>query len=320
MKIRHVIALSRPRTCFLSVFAFLMGIKISADCWYLGATFALLASYLVSCLANFHNSTTDRTEDSLFLAGRGNALDELGDSLIKKILIALVTTLAVLLCASSLINLALAPVGILLLLAYSQKPWRLKSRPILGAFVFSLVVVLPFLGASMMTPYWSVIKTQSLDFAYLLLLWFLLVAKFFIKNLPDYEADKKSGLATTATIFPSYKMAAIVAVSLEVLAYLAIIVYSIVTTRFGVEVVITVVTALICLIHPIRFIQSYDIIKLNNAMKWDMFCSTLFLSVWSIPLDAKEIFLPWGICVFAWLLSMLIPLDSREGQYIQEGK
>lgn len=318
-KIGYFIALSRPRTCFISVFSFLLGVKVTEGSWSIGMSLALLSSYLVPSLANFHNAMTDGKEDSFFLSGREKALKDIGESSTKKILLIISVLLFLLLSLSSLVNLLLAPIGIVLLFAYSREPWRFKAVPSLGAVIFSLVGVFPFLGGNLMGSWWSDIKWSSFNVVITLLILMLMIAKFFIKNLPDYEPDKSASLRTSATIFSEYKKAALVAVILEIFAYLAVLTYDFLTFKYLTELVIKSIVTSVCIFHSLRFLQSYNIRKLNNAMKWDMFCSTLFLAAWSFPISKENSLLAWGISVAVWISTMFISLDSREGRYVCKG-
>lgn len=308
--------LMRPRTCFLSVFTFLVGVNEFEGSWTWRHTLALIASFLVSALANLHNASTDYVEDKLFLPGRKIAIESLGDRTLKSAQFVLASILLFSLTMSSVINLGLGIVGILFLFAYSSPRFRLKEHPVLGSLDFAMVGVLPYIGGVTMGQAWGDMTFDRFNPHSLLVIFMLLLTKFCIKNLPDYEADKQARIRTSATIFRSYKHASVFAVAVVYAAY-GFYLVALMSGKIQVkELTLVLGIIILCLMHVLKFLLTEDLLKLNSYMKWDMFCSALFFSSWSYPGVSRNSLLPWLISLGFLIFFMFMSFDSRIGSYL----
>ncbi|MDT0444573.1 UbiA family prenyltransferase [Streptomyces johnsoniae] len=212
---RLLIALSRPRTCTPSLTIFALGYGIVADevrwQFWLGA-FLMLTTGM---LANLYNVHTDLDEDSVNMPGRLGLVGEIGWHRYR-------TTLAIWSAAVVLSSAPLGPgpLGIFLLVLagshqYSYRPLRLKAKPVAGLLGFALAGYGPlvFGYAVACTATGQADPPPNPDALLWLLalitLWFL--AKGLVKNVPDYDGDKRTGLRTSATVFPTRRAAAVAA-------------------------------------------------------------------------------------------------------------
>lgn len=315
-KVGLALDLIRPRTCFLSVFTYLVGVNEGGEDWTWRHTVALISSFLVSALANLHNTTTDRAEDSLFLPGRQRAVQSLGYKPVKLLILIFSVTIFSLLALSSIVNLFLSIVGLLLLFAYSSSFSRLKESPLFGALDFAMVGVLPYIGGVTLAATWNQMPIERVNLPSLVAIFLLLLTKFCIKNLPDYEADRRAQITTSATLFGSYKSASIFAVSFVYVAYtcfLILVHFAQISIRSHVLILTVVV---ICLINVLAFIATDDLIRLNKNMKWDMLCSALFFAAWSYSGVDGSLFIPWLLALCSLIAFMFLSFDSRIGSYI----
>ncbi len=300
----------------MSVFSLLLAFSTTGISWTWRLLSALIASYLVPAVANLHNATTDVTEDSYHLSNRVLAVRRLGSTRVTVVLVSSTGVLALLLAATSLATLAVAPVGIGLMYMYSMPPFRLKSQPLAGACTFALVAALPYIGGSLVSNRWATIGGSQLRLWPTALLALVMCGKFFIKNLPDFDADKRAGLKATATIFTSYRNAAVTAVLFEAGAYVAASVYVFASTASTLKIIMHWVVLLLCVGHATSFVRTFDALALNARMKWDMLATTLFVASWAFPAEAGYHMNLWLLSMLGLATAMIVPLDSRAGWYI----
>lgn len=263
----------------VSVLAYTFGIEVAGGSWTPIAWLGIVAALLIPATANLHNALTDLAEDAENLPGRLALVHVLGSRNIVRI-VGAGLAIAVLICAvTSVLHLAIGIVGAILLLAYSAGPIRAKARPILGLVVFSMVVSVPFLlgatvGSSWTEPRDPLTPTLGSWFAFLSL-WF--VVKGLVKNVPDYHGDRRAGLRTSATIMPSLRAAAAVAVAGTVGVYLLVIPV-VIATHSPVQMFIAAAWIPIAAANVIRMLIESEPIGLNRILKVDLVISAGFLA------------------------------------------
>jgi 4-hydroxybenzoate polyprenyltransferase/uncharacterized protein YndB with AHSA1/START domain len=239
---RLVIMLGRPRTCVPGLVAYALGYSYTEGGRPWRMLLGALLAVSIGFSANLHNTATDLHEDSHNLPGRVFLLAQLG----YRQLIAICRVIGALMLAGACalgwhfaVFMGLAVVG---LHQYSAPPIRSKGRPFLGLWVFAQAVVFPFLfgwttepGRMLSTLVFAVATpfgghrepaaATHQSFRYLgmwafLTLWFM--AKGTFKNVPDFDGDRAAGVRTSATVWSTRRVAALVATAATLLAYLSL--------------------------------------------------------------------------------------------------
>lgn len=137
--------LSRPRTAFLGVFAYLLGLGLSGVDWTYRQILCLMFSFLVSIIANLHNAIMDLHEDSHNLPGRVKLVNEIGRKQLYHWILVLTFIIISLCSVAGLIPVVVGFISLFLLFSYSGYPFRAKAYPIFGLIIFSMVGVIPYL-------------------------------------------------------------------------------------------------------------------------------------------------------------------------------
>lgn len=275
--------LSRPRTCLVSSLAYAFGIEVVGGSWTEITWVGVIGALLIPAVANLHNALTDIAEDAENLPGRLALVHTLGARRIIRI-VSIELAVIVLICAlTSVLHLVIGIIGAILLLGYSAGPYRAKARPILGLVIFSMVVSVPFLlgatvGSSWLEPRDPRTLTVTVWFVFLTL-WFMV--KGLVKNVPDYHGDLRAGLRTSATIMPSQRSAAVVAVVGTVCGYL-LLVPAVVVTRGPAQMFIAAAWILIAAANVIRMPSASEPGVLNRILKVDMLISVGFLATLAV--------------------------------------
>lgn len=274
-----LVELARLRTCLVSVLAYAIGLALNDVGWSVRAAVGVVISLLVPAVANVHNAVTDLAEDERNLPGRLRLVATAGP----RLMMAFVnwTSLAMLL-VTALISLpitVLAVLGSVLLRQYSARPLRAKARPFAGLALFSMVVTVPFLAGTMLTPQWSSLPHYHGHFVWVmaayLTVWFCV--KGMVKNVPDYHGDKAAGLRTSATIMPSLKSAGVAAAAATVTVYAA---FPIIVLLGGLpgRLLPAGVWLLPAAANLSTFLRAQTAAALNRALAVDMLVSAGFLA------------------------------------------
>jgi 4-hydroxybenzoate polyprenyltransferase len=236
-----LLMLGRPRTCVVGMLTFVLGMEYAGGGFTLPMVVGAILSTLGGFLANLGNTYTDLQEDCRNLPGRVLQLARFG---YRRMFWTLAILNTAMLVTAALINLycvAFMAVALVLVHEYSFGPLRAKDRPLVGLLVFAQVVSYPFLSAATIEPRADLLHallpslgllpaSLSPELAHqahrllgmwaFITLWF--TAKGMFKNVPDYHGDRAAGLRTSATIFSSWRNAAVAATVATVLAYLSL--------------------------------------------------------------------------------------------------
>lgn len=236
-----LLMLGRPRTCVVGMLTFVLGMEYAGGHFTLPMVVGAILSTLGGFLANIGNTYTDLEEDCRNLPGRVLLLARYG---YRRMFWMLMAVNAGMLVAAALINLyclAFMAVALVLVHEYSFRPLRAKDRPFIGLLVFAQVVSYPFLSAATIEPRADLIHAllpslglgtaslspelahqahRLLGMMAFITVWF--TAKGMFKNVPDYHGDRAAGLRTSATLFSSWRKAALAATVATVLAYLSL--------------------------------------------------------------------------------------------------
>jgi 4-hydroxybenzoate polyprenyltransferase len=219
--IRVTIMLGRPRTCIPGVIAYALGFTMVHH-WLSGYfLFGIFMVLVAGLLANLYNVCTDLDEDSQNLPERLWLVLRIGYRRLCWITCALSLIVAAGALVYGLPYFVFALVVLLGVHQYSYPPLRLKARPLLGLLGFSLAVFGPFLlgyFGALRAVRWP--SRSALEILAFLIIWF--VAKGMMKNIPDYGGDRSAGLRTSATVFPTYRAAAVAATAGTLIAYLSL--------------------------------------------------------------------------------------------------
>jgi 4-hydroxybenzoate polyprenyltransferase len=303
-RVRILLCLGRPRTCVPGTIAYALGFSYTGTeprwTFVLGA----LLSFLVSFSANLHNALSDVREDALNLPGRAHLIASFGATALRIFLIVLSLFMflgASLISSWFLLAMAAAIIG---LHQYSFPPMRAKANPVLGLLIFAQAVGFPFIfglgtapDAALATFYasfidpvlhgrlpviWSALDQNPYAGMFVfLVIWF--IAKGFVKNVPDYEGDRGAALVTSATIFATYRFAAVTAKWVTLCAYVSLI--ALVLLRLeGPLILVALVWLPLVWTNMNRLVDAATPASANAVLKTDMtisscFCATLLIVV-----------------------------------------
>jgi 4-hydroxybenzoate polyprenyltransferase len=310
--------LARPRTCLPSVIVFVLAVELVGTQWTFRVWLGIVVSFLVPFVANLHNAYTDLDEDQRNIPGRIDLVNQVGhDALIKTVKF-LLTTILILCAIASVVALAIAVIGGILLLSYSAHPIRAKARPFLGLFIFSFDVAVPYLAGTLTSNGWLAVADYDRNGAIWLTAYFVIwfVAKGFVKNVPDYYGDKAAGLRTSATLMPSLKAAALVAAVATIAVYclypVAVIVVDAPSSMLYACVWIPIAAA-----NAVALAKGQSPRDMNLTLKRDMvittgFTATVLLTV-AQTMQARFVAVA---CVLAIFILDWLSRDSRDDQLL----
>lgn len=340
-----LIMLGRPRTCIPGYITFMLGACYNEVGFSSKFVLAALLSFLIGFSSNLHNAYTDIEEDVNNLPGRIYVLAKYGYNSLFRTLIfldALMLLLSFFLGTYFIIFMVLAIVG---LQQYSFPPYRTKTKPFIGLWVFSQAVVFPFIFGWVIRPEplnkvaippvffgaesWALINwipavlTSSgdpivvagqkyLGMYVFLTLWFM--AKGLYKNVPDYHGDKLAGIRSSATIFDSQMKAAFFASAATLFVYLLIPVFV-----WQGSLQPNALYALLWLIPVViscgNLIRSKSQREGNKCLKMDMLISIGFIVtvlLLQFPTALSLSYAAGGIIIL--VVSDLLNMDSRRSK------
>lgn len=305
--------LARPRTCLPSVLAFVLAVELVGTQWTFRAWFGVIVSFLVPFVANLHNAYTDLEEDRRNLPGRVGLVKQVGpDTLSRtvKLLLAVVLTL----CAiASSVALLIALAGGVLLLSYSANPIRAKARPLLGLYIFSLDVAVPYLAGCLASNRWLFVADFGRNGAIWLTVYFFawFVAKGFVKNVPDYHGDKTAGLRTSATIMSSIDAAARVAAAATISVY-CLFPIAVVAVGGPRQMLYAALWIPIAAANALTLVKGKTPRRMNHVLKRDMVISTGFLA--TLVLTAAHTTQARSVAVACALTIVILDWLSRDSR------
>lgn len=310
--------LARPRTCLPSVLVFVLAVELVGTQWTFRAWFGIIVSFLVPFVANLHNAYTDLEEDQRNLPGRVGLVNQVGPDTLSRTVKLLLATILILCAIASSVALLIAVVGGVLLLSYSSNPIRAKARPLLGLYIFSLVVAIPYLAGSLTSNDWLSVadygKNGAIWFTAYFFIWF--VAKGFVKNVPDYHGDKDAGLRTSATIMPSPEVAARVAAVATISVYCL---FPIAVVAFGGprHMLYAGLWIPIAAANALTLTKGKTPREMNHVLKRDMVITTGFLAtlVLTVAQTAQARFVAVA-CVLAIVILDWLSRDSRDDRLL----
>jgi 4-hydroxybenzoate polyprenyltransferase len=316
-RVRALLVLSRPRTWPASLLAFALGAHAAGAntvSWRVAVGMAVTA--LIVFAANVQNVFADLEEDARNLPGRSYLLAQLGyDSLLR---VALGTTAAVVCLAAAVSGrfVAAAIISAVGLAQYSFPPVRAKARPALGVFVFSQA-----LGFPLLLGWYAASSSPPARDRELLALWIFLtalwVAKGMFKNVPDFYGDAEAGLTTSATLFGTWRRAALAVGGATVIAY-AFLVASLVAGYLPSRAAFALAVVPIALWNVRRLVVAEDRAEANELLKLDMTVSCVFLAGLLLLVAPSAVsVLAVGLSVGLFVLGDLLQLDSRRRQDVR---
>ncbi len=196
-----VFRLSRPRTWVFPSISFVLGYTIAGGGSLYQVGIGLIIASLVTAATNIVNAYADRKEDSVNQPSRAFWIDRIGTRGALAASIPFYGSAIGLSVYLGPLFMAVLGLGIFNSLFYSLPPLRFKAKPFPSLISFSGAVGLAFLGgASVRGP------IDILNPVFWLVTYFMLTYGT-VKNLPDYQGDKKAGTRTSATIFRNIKAA-----------------------------------------------------------------------------------------------------------------
>ncbi len=274
--LRITLMLGRPRTCVPGILAYALGWTAAGGPLSAGFLLGLGITLAYGLMANLYNAYTDLEEDSRNLPGRVWLVLRLGHRRLLWTGHAVTVVLAaVSLFYSASYFLVMCPV-LLGAHQYSFRPLRLKARPVLGLFAFSLAVFGPYLLGYFGAPR-GVRAPEGAGWALLafIVVWF--VAKGMVKNLPDYDGDLAAGLRTSATVFPDRLSAAQAATAVTLVGYFSLPAF-VVLGALPVRTLLALVWAAMAYSQCRAMAKATDGATANQVLKVDMLLSTAFLA------------------------------------------
>lgn len=310
--------LSRPRTCLVSVLAFVFGMEVTGGEWGPRSATGIAVTLLVPVVANLHNAYTDVAEDEANLPGRAALVRAAGLGRLKT---AVWTGLALIVLAGTYMGvsqLILAVTGSPLLIAYSAPPIRAKGRPVLGLVIFSLVIAFPFAAGAIVTNTWWEWRTPwtVTTMGWLACFVVFFIAKGLVKNVPDFHGDAEAGLRTSATVMGTPRRAARIAVLGTWIAY-ALLPITVHLTESSVTMNLILPWAVVAAWHVTRLLKSDSPAFLNGVLKWDMVVTVVTLSILALtPRMSVIAVVTVAGCALVLIAADLIGRDSRAPEHL----
>jgi 4-hydroxybenzoate polyprenyltransferase len=198
-----IFRLSRPRTWVFPSISLILGYSLTGAGWARGLLLAVAVACLVTASTNLVNAYADRREDLVNQPSRALWLERVGPRRVLGIAVVLYSAGVIVSAGLGLIFVIILTLGIAISVFYSFPPVRLKADPIRSMVSFSGAVGLPFLAGM------SLNAALNLSNPFFWLCTYFMFTYGTVKNLPDYNGDKKAGVKTSATIFQDIRSAII---------------------------------------------------------------------------------------------------------------
>jgi 4-hydroxybenzoate polyprenyltransferase len=310
--------LARPRTCLPSVLVFVLAVELVGTQWTFRPWLGVIVSFLVPFVANLHNAYTDLEEDQRNLPGRVALVNQVGPGALSRIVKLLLAAMLILCAVASSVTLLIAVIGGVLLLSYSANPIRAKARPLLGLYIFSLDVAVPYLAGSLASNDWLSVADYERNGAIWLTAYFFIwfMAKGLVKNVPDYHGDKAVGLRTSATTMPSIDIAARVAAIATISIY-CLFPVAVVAVGGPRQMLYAIPWILIAAANALTLVRGKTPREMNRVLKRDMVITTGFLATLVLTVaqtaQARSIAVA---CVLAIVILDWLSRDSRDDRLL----
>ena len=198
--IKHVVHISRPRFWMYTVGPYILGTFatapgyatfISARFWIYLLFFVVAANVLIYGVNDLADTDTDLHNDK-----KGSYEIRLQKQQRAATVVACGLAFAALVVAvvgQSILTAVLMGVFLVLSIGYSVPPLRFKARPIFDSVSNVLYAMPGFIAASIWAP------SSAIPVTAIAASWLWCMAMHTFSAIPDVTADKKAGLATTAT-------------------------------------------------------------------------------------------------------------------------
>lgn len=301
--LKTTLKLARPRTWIFVVLSYIIGwsgISLSFD-FFAG----MIAFIMLVVNVNLLNAYTDVEEDSKNLPFRVNLVEQIGQrNLLRLCALLYLIAIAIAILLSILFFLVFI-VAMLDTIFYSVKPLRLKANPVLSLLAFSGAVFFPSLGGLVLNGYLQ----QKLILIFLLSYFFLVYGT--IKNIPDFEGDKKAGLKTTATIFDTRKKAIQFAMVLLLSPYFLLSILLITNALNSIFSVLLLFLPWVCLLCY-KLIGAEEFDKLEKLHTYGFFYQTGILLTSLLLIDPSVLTIVLSVATLIILITIqFLRLDSR---------
>jgi 4-hydroxybenzoate polyprenyltransferase len=303
--IAEILKLSRPRTWTFIVISFLIGWALTGTQFNFSSILGMVIFVAWISNVNLLNAYTDIKEDEINLPKRVKMLRSIEDKKLKFVIIALYilpTVLASFLPLWFLIVFLLAEFDGAF---YSLEPLRFKANPFLSLLSFSGAIFFPMVGAWLLV---NEITSLPVLILFLTLVFFVYGT---VKNIPDYEGDKKANLKTTATIFDTRRKAIIFSSTLLLMPYLVLltlIASGMLAVEFSLLFLELPIISLICL----QTLRSKAVEKLEKLHTAGFIYQVSFLSL-AFLIISHDVFSILLLAVIALILAFVLKtkIDSR---------
>jgi len=313
-RLPRFLAFSRPRTCIPGMLAFYFATIVIGGIPLSAVIVGTVVSYHIAAIANLYNMYTDIDEDNENIPTRVLDLGLYGRDRLLRDTHLLTASVFVL---SLLVNWYFAALTLLALIGcqqYSFRPFRMKARPRIGILYFANAVAYPYVSAALASPQkLHVFGSQGYTaLAIYLFCWFC--AKGLIKNVPDYDGDRRANLTTSATLSASRRGAAIIAAVATVLAYAAVTV-PVALGLVGSKYLLAVLWLPVASFQAWRLVYQSDQKSCNDMLRDDMVVSVGYLSTLILIEHISFFSLAVVSAGFAvMLLSDRLGLDTRRSE------
>ncbi len=300
-----IFRLSRPRTWVFPSISLTLGYVSTGGGPFLRLLIGLLAASLVTASTNLVNAFADRREDIVNQPSRALWLEKIGafQALVFGVLLsAIAETVGFVIGPQFMIVLGL---GILESLFYSLPPLRFKANPVGGLIAFSGAVGLAFLGGMSLN--------GSIDIfnPFFLLCTYFMFAYGAVKNLPDYQGDRRASIKTSATIFPTIRGAIAFSSALLFTPYILLLAL-IVTGTISSIYLLDLGFALILSVIIRQMWQGMNPEGLEKAHTVGFFYAISFLIFTLVLMSPTVLTLVLVVVAYAWtLLVSKVNVDSR---------
>ena len=212
-----VFRLSRPRTWVFPCISLILGYSLTGGSSLGELLLAIAIACLVTAPTNLVNAYADRREDLINQPSRALWLERVGPRRTLGIACVLYGAAALVSVELGILFEMVLGLGILNSVFYSLPPLRFKANPFRSLVSFSGAVGLPFLGGMSLN--------GSLDLAnpFFWICTFFMFTYGTVKNLPDYQGDKRAGIKTSATVFQNIRDAIVFSSALLYTPYLLLV-------------------------------------------------------------------------------------------------